>query len=144
VTPAGHLIDPDSLESEVKRTMVRRAQRAALLVDGSKFGRAALTQIATVDDLAVVLAAGVPDDRLERIERAARPLRESRVQLCTMSCSVHTVGQGLIRAGGKPTGPATPLIVVSRSAAIAGSVTSGAPLSLDARSVAAVTRTRDP
>jgi hypothetical protein len=49
VTPAGHLTDPDPLESEVKRAMVRRAQRATLLVDGSKFGRAALTQIATLE-----------------------------------------------------------------------------------------------
>jgi DeoR/GlpR family transcriptional regulator of sugar metabolism len=75
VTPAGHLTDPDPLESEVKRAMVRRAQRATLLVDGSKFGRAALTQIATLDDVAVVLAADVPDDRLEPVERAGVDVR---------------------------------------------------------------------
>jgi DeoR/GlpR family transcriptional regulator of sugar metabolism len=75
VTPAGHLTDPDPLESEIKRAMVRRAQRATLLVDGSKFGRAALTQIATLDDVAVVLAADVPDDRLEPVERAGVDVR---------------------------------------------------------------------
>jgi DeoR/GlpR family transcriptional regulator of sugar metabolism len=75
VTPAGHLTDPDPLESEVKRAMVRRAQHATLLVDGSKFGRAALTQIATLDDVAIVLAADVPDDRLEPIERAGVDVR---------------------------------------------------------------------
>jgi DeoR/GlpR family transcriptional regulator of sugar metabolism len=75
ITAGGHLTDPDPLESEVKRAMVRRARRAVLLVDGSKFGRAALTQIGTVDDVAIVLAADAPDAALEPIERAGVDVR---------------------------------------------------------------------
>src|SRR5918999_1189973 len=61
LTPDGFLTDPDPLESEVKRAMIKRARQAVLLVDGSKFGRPALIQIAELDDVAVVLAADVSE-----------------------------------------------------------------------------------
>src|SRR3954466_9523429 len=56
VTPDGFLTDPDPLEAEIKRTMIARARQAVLLVDGSKFDRAALAQIAAGDRVGVLVA----------------------------------------------------------------------------------------
>jgi DeoR/GlpR family transcriptional regulator of sugar metabolism len=39
VTPDGHLTEPNPLEAEVKRAMIRRADNPVLLVDGRKFER---------------------------------------------------------------------------------------------------------
>jgi DeoR family transcriptional regulator of aga operon len=64
ITPEGHLTDPDPLEAEVKRSMIRRARSVLLLVDGSKFDRPALTQIATTDDVGIMLAADAADAAL--------------------------------------------------------------------------------
>jgi DeoR/GlpR family transcriptional regulator of sugar metabolism len=75
LTPDGFLTDPDPLESEVKRAMIKRARQALLLVDGSKFGRPALTQIAELDDVAVVLAADVPEASLKALVRMGVDLR---------------------------------------------------------------------
>jgi DeoR/GlpR family transcriptional regulator of sugar metabolism len=77
ITDDGHLTDPDALESEVKRTMVRRARRAILLVDGSKFGRAALTQIAETSEVSVVVAAGAEEASLRPLERAGIEVRRA-------------------------------------------------------------------
>jgi DeoR/GlpR family transcriptional regulator of sugar metabolism len=65
----GHLTDPDPLEAEIKRAMVERAERALLLVDGTKFERPALSVIGRVDDVAAVLAADAPEPVLSAIER---------------------------------------------------------------------------
>lgn len=54
----GHLTDPDPLEAQIKRSMIRRARRAILLVDDSKFDRAALSVIVPVTEVDLVLAAG--------------------------------------------------------------------------------------
>jgi DeoR/GlpR family transcriptional regulator of sugar metabolism len=70
LTDGGHLTDPDPLEAEIKRTMIRRARRAILLVDDSKFDRAALSVIADVAEVDVILAAGVPDRSLVRLRHA--------------------------------------------------------------------------
>jgi DeoR/GlpR family transcriptional regulator of sugar metabolism len=75
LTPEGYLTDPDPLESEVKRAMLKRARQAVLLVDGSKFDRPALTQIADLDDVAVVLAADVSDAALKPLVRAGVDVR---------------------------------------------------------------------
>jgi DeoR/GlpR family transcriptional regulator of sugar metabolism len=55
--------------------MIKRARQALLLVDGSKFGRPALTQIAELDDVAVVLAADVPEASLKPLVRMGVDLR---------------------------------------------------------------------
>jgi DeoR/GlpR family transcriptional regulator of sugar metabolism len=70
LTDDGHLTDPDPLEAQVKRSMIRRARRAILLVDDSKFDRAALSVIADVTELNVILAAGVSDRSLMPLRRA--------------------------------------------------------------------------
>lgn len=75
LTPDGFLTDPDPLESEVKRAMIKRARQAVLLVDGSKFGRPALTQIAEIDDIGVILAADAPETALMPLERAGVDIR---------------------------------------------------------------------
>jgi DeoR/GlpR family transcriptional regulator of sugar metabolism len=75
LTPDGHLTDPDPLESEVKRTMIQRARQAVLLVDGSKFDRPALTQIARVEEVGVILAADVDEAALAPLLRAGLDVR---------------------------------------------------------------------
>jgi DeoR/GlpR family transcriptional regulator of sugar metabolism len=74
LTDDGHLTDPDPLEAQIKRSMIRRARRAILLVDDSKFDRAALSVIADVTEVNVILAAGVSD-------RALMPLRRAGVEV---------------------------------------------------------------
>ena len=70
VTADGHLTDPDSLEAEVKRTMVHHARTPVLLVDGTKFERPALNAVVHVTDVKHVLAADVPSALLAPLERA--------------------------------------------------------------------------
>ena len=70
LTDDGHLTDPDPLEAQIKRSMIRRARRAILLVDDSKFDRAALSVIADVTEVNVILAAGVSDRSLMPLRRA--------------------------------------------------------------------------
>ena len=70
LTDEGHLTDPDPLEAEIKRSMIHRARRATLLVDESKFDYAALSVIASVTEVDLVLAAGAPKRSLTRLRRA--------------------------------------------------------------------------
>ena len=71
----GFLTDPDPLESEVKRSMIERARQAVLLVDGSKFDRPALTQIARVGEVGMILAADVDESSLRPLVRAGIDVR---------------------------------------------------------------------
>ena len=64
----GHLTDPDPLEAQIKRTMIRRARRAILLVDDSKFDRAALSLIVDVTEVDTILAADA-----DRMRDRSRP-----------------------------------------------------------------------
>jgi DeoR/GlpR family transcriptional regulator of sugar metabolism len=75
LTAGGFLTDPDPLEAEVKRTMIARARQAVLLVDGSKFDRAALSQIATIDRVGVILAADAPEEALRPLDAAGIDVR---------------------------------------------------------------------
>jgi DeoR/GlpR family transcriptional regulator of sugar metabolism len=77
LTDAGHLTDPDPLEAEVKRTMIRRARRAILLVDDSKFDRAALAVIANATEVDLIYAAGVS-------ARSLTPLRRAGVEVSSV------------------------------------------------------------
>jgi DeoR/GlpR family transcriptional regulator of sugar metabolism len=69
VTEDGQLTDPDPLEAEVKRAMIRQARTPLLLVDGSKFGRPALHVIGPVTDVGRVLAADAPPRALSALGR---------------------------------------------------------------------------
>jgi len=75
LTHDGHLTDPDPLEAEVKRAMIDRARQVILLIDGSKLDRPALTEIATLDRVSVVLAADVDDAALKRLQRTGIDVR---------------------------------------------------------------------
>jgi DeoR/GlpR family transcriptional regulator of sugar metabolism len=73
----GYLTDPDPLESEVKRAMINRARQAVLLVDGSKFDRPALSQIAHVESLSLILASDVDEQSLAPLVRAGLDVRRT-------------------------------------------------------------------
>jgi DeoR/GlpR family transcriptional regulator of sugar metabolism len=75
LTPDGFLTDPDPLEAEVKRAMIRRARQAVLLVDGTKFDRPALTAIADITQVGVILAADVSEAALRPLARAGADVR---------------------------------------------------------------------
>jgi DeoR/GlpR family transcriptional regulator of sugar metabolism len=75
LTEDGHLTDPDPLEAEIKRRMIQRARRAVLLVDGSKFDRPALSVIAPVGDIGVILAGDVAEQALAPLIRAGIDVR---------------------------------------------------------------------
>jgi len=75
VTPDGHMTDPDALEAEIKRAMVSRARRSALLVDGTKFERPALSLIAHATELTGVLAADVSASCVKRLTDAGVDVR---------------------------------------------------------------------
>jgi DeoR/GlpR family transcriptional regulator of sugar metabolism len=57
--------------------MVKRAARAVLLADGSKFERAALTRIADISDVALLIAADVPEHALAPLEQAGIDVRRA-------------------------------------------------------------------
>jgi DeoR/GlpR family transcriptional regulator of sugar metabolism len=75
LTDEGFLTGPDPLESEVKRAMIRRARQAVVLVDGSKFDRPALTQIAHVDEVGMIVAVDVEEASLKPLLRAGIEVR---------------------------------------------------------------------
>jgi DeoR/GlpR family transcriptional regulator of sugar metabolism len=75
VTADGFLTDPEPLEAEVKRAMMRRSRSAVLLADNTKFERAALSVIDDVAALALVLAADVPDPELNQLRAAGVEVR---------------------------------------------------------------------
>jgi DeoR/GlpR family transcriptional regulator of sugar metabolism len=75
ITQDGFLTDPDPLEAEVKRTMIARARQAVLLVDGTKFDRAALAEIAEIGQVGVILAADVPEAALKPLITAGLDVR---------------------------------------------------------------------
>jgi DeoR/GlpR family transcriptional regulator of sugar metabolism len=75
LTEDGFLTDPDPLESEVKRAMIKRARHAVMLIDGSKFDRPALTQIAHVGEIGLILAADVDEASLKPLVRAGIEVR---------------------------------------------------------------------
>lgn len=75
VTPQGRLTDPDPLEAEVKRSMIARAGSVVLLIDGSKFALPALTEITTLEQVDVLLAADAPDEKLAPFRTAGLDVR---------------------------------------------------------------------
>jgi DeoR/GlpR family transcriptional regulator of sugar metabolism len=64
VTPDGVMTDADSLEAEVKRTMLRRATDPILLIDQSKLESRGLSVIAPVAEVSRILTCGVEEDEL--------------------------------------------------------------------------------
>ena len=75
VTREGDLTDPDPLEAEVKRTMIRRSRQPVLLIDGSKVDRSALSVIGSASELSGILAADVDRDVVARLAHAGIDVR---------------------------------------------------------------------
>lgn len=57
ITPGGHLTEPNPLEAEVKRAMIRRSEEPVLLVDGRKFERRGASVIAHVSEVSLIVTA---------------------------------------------------------------------------------------
>jgi DeoR/GlpR family transcriptional regulator of sugar metabolism len=68
ITPDGHLTEPNPLEAEVKRTMIRRSESPVLLVDGRKFERRGASVIAHVSEVSLVITADASGAYVERLE----------------------------------------------------------------------------
>lgn len=68
VTPDGYLTDPDPLEAEVKRQMIKHAREAVLLIHGRKFEEHGLSVVVHASEIATALVADAPDDRLHALE----------------------------------------------------------------------------
>jgi DeoR/GlpR family transcriptional regulator of sugar metabolism len=76
LAPGGILTDADALEAEVKRAMVEQAREAVLLVDGSKFGRAGLSAITDVRQVATMLVADASPEQLAPLARTGVRIEE--------------------------------------------------------------------
>ena len=68
ITPEGHLTEPNPLEAEVKRAMIRRSDGPVLLVDGRKFERRGASVIAHVSEVSLVITADASSKHVERLE----------------------------------------------------------------------------
>jgi DeoR/GlpR family transcriptional regulator of sugar metabolism len=74
------LTDADSLEADVKRSMIAHAREAVLLIDGSKLDVRGLIAIAPVSQITMVLATGVVPDQVLLLERSGTTVRIVRAE----------------------------------------------------------------
>ena len=75
VTPDGHLTEPNPLEAEVKRAMIRRSDSPVLLVDGRKFERRGASVIANVREASLVITADAHRSHVEALENLGVDVR---------------------------------------------------------------------
>ena len=68
IAAEGYLTDINPLEAEVKRAMIRHAERPVLLVDGRKFERRGFSVITHVSEVSRVLTADAGRAHLEALE----------------------------------------------------------------------------
>jgi DeoR/GlpR family transcriptional regulator of sugar metabolism len=68
ITADGHLTEPNPLEAEVKRAMIRRSESPVLLVDGRKFERQGASVIAHVSEVSLVITTDASAAYVERLE----------------------------------------------------------------------------
>lgn len=69
VTPDGQLTEPNPLEAEVKRAMIRRADSPVLLMDGRKFERRGASVIAHISEVSLVMTADARHSYVEAVKR---------------------------------------------------------------------------
>ena len=72
------LTDADSLEADVKRTMIAHAREAVLLMDESKLGSRGLVAIAPLSAVTFALATGITHEQASLFERSGMPVRVVR------------------------------------------------------------------
>lgn len=75
ITPDGQLTEANPLEAEVKRAMIRQAASPVLLVDGRKFERQGLSVITDIREVALVLVADAPEDRMVALAESGVEVR---------------------------------------------------------------------
>jgi DeoR/GlpR family transcriptional regulator of sugar metabolism len=68
ITSEGYLTDINPLEAEVKKAMIRHAERPVLLVDGRKFEQRGFSVIAHVSEVGLVVTADARRSRVEVLE----------------------------------------------------------------------------
>jgi DeoR/GlpR family transcriptional regulator of sugar metabolism len=68
ITSEGYLTDINPLEAEVKKAMIRHAERPVLLVDGRKFEQRGFSVIAHVSEVSLVLTADASRAHVERLD----------------------------------------------------------------------------
>ena len=67
ITPDGYLTEPNALEAEVKRAMIRQADSPVLLVDGRKFEQRGLSVVAHLSDVSLVMTADARPSYVEAL-----------------------------------------------------------------------------
>jgi DeoR/GlpR family transcriptional regulator of sugar metabolism len=67
ITPDGYLTEPNPLEAEVKRAMIRRSDSPVLLVDGRKFERRGASVIVHVREASLVITADAHRSHVEAL-----------------------------------------------------------------------------
>jgi DeoR/GlpR family transcriptional regulator of sugar metabolism len=75
------LTDADSLEADVKRTMIAHARDAILLIDGSKLDVRGLVAIAPLAQITAVLATGISAEQAAALERAGTSVQRVDAEL---------------------------------------------------------------
>ena len=68
ITAEGYLTDINPLEAEVKKAMIRHAERPVLLVDGRKFEQRGFSVIAHVTEVSLVVTADARRSHVEALE----------------------------------------------------------------------------
>ena len=68
MTPQGHLTEPNPLEAEIKRTMIRQAEKPMALVDGRKFEQRGSSVIAHASEVSLVITANACRSYVETLE----------------------------------------------------------------------------
>ena len=68
ITPDGQLTEPNPLEAEVKRAMIRRSESPVLLVDGRKFERRGASVIAHISHVSLVIIADARRPYVEAVK----------------------------------------------------------------------------
>ncbi len=68
ITSEGYLTDINPLEAEVKKAMIRHAERPVLLVDGRKFEQRGFSVIAHVSEVSLVVTADAHRSHVEALE----------------------------------------------------------------------------
>jgi DeoR/GlpR family transcriptional regulator of sugar metabolism len=68
ITAEGYLTDINPLEAEVKRAMIRHAERPVLLVDGRKFEQRGFSVIAHISEVSQVVTADARRSYVEALE----------------------------------------------------------------------------
>jgi DeoR/GlpR family transcriptional regulator of sugar metabolism len=78
IGPGGELTEADPLEAQVKRRMLERSRSAILLLDGSKFERAGLSEITEIQNVGRVLVTDATPAQLGLLTAAGVETEEVR------------------------------------------------------------------